>query len=180
MMPGSRSAVGSFPVEQRRVPPAALVSAMVATTILVIDQSTKVMIRSILLPCTNGSCDTLHAGPFAIINQTNTGSAFGFHPGSPLWVLLAMVSVLLVPVYGSRLRSVADRTWILPIALGLVAGGALGNLTDRLLYGGATDFLVPGAYVTLNLADVAVLIGTAMTIAILLRNRARLRARRTS
>jgi signal peptidase II len=179
MMPASRSA-GSFPVEQRLVPPAALVSAMVAIAILVIDQSTKVMIRSLLSPCANGGCDQLHAGPFAIINKTNTGGAFSARPGSAMWVLLAMVSMLIVPVYGLGIRGTATRTWTLPLALGLVAGGGLGNLTDRLLYGGVTDFLVPGGGVTFNIADVAAVTGTVMAIAILLRNRAGLRARRTS
>jgi signal peptidase II len=175
----SSSAVGSFRAEASRIP-AAFLSGMVAIAILVIDQSTKVMVRSLIPPCGRDVCAGYDAGPIAVINQTNTGGAFSFGPGSALWVLLAMVSVLIVPVYGLGIRGATTRTRTLPLALGLVAGGAMGNLTDRLLYGGVTDFLVPGGPVTFNIADVAAVTGTVMAIALLLRNRARLKARRTS
>jgi signal peptidase II len=178
-MSSSSAAVGSFRAEERRIP-AALLSGMVAIAILVIDQSTKVMVRSLIPSCGPDVCAGYHAGPIAIINQTNTGGALSFGPGSALWVLLAMVSVLIVPVYGLGIRGATTRTWTFPLALGLVVGGAMGNLTDRLLYGGVTDYLVPGGGVTFNIADVAAITGTVMAIAILLRNRAGLRARRTS
>src|SRR5437764_14344150 len=106
-----------------RAPSLALVSAMVAVPILVIDQSTKIMIRSLLPPCGPWNCDGLHAGPLAIINETNTGSAFSFRPGSSLWIVLAMASVLLVPVVGNKLRTAAPPRGSLSLALGLVAGG---------------------------------------------------------
>jgi signal peptidase II len=177
-MSSSSAAVRSFRAEECRAP-AALLSAMVAIAILVIDQSTKVMVRSLIPPCGPDVCAGYHAGPIAIINQTNTGGALSFGPGSALWVLLAMVSVLIVPVYGLGIRGATTRTWTLALALGLVVGGAMGNLTDRLLHGGVTDFLVPGGHVTFNIADVAALVGTVMTVVILIRNRAKLSPRRS-
>jgi signal peptidase II len=161
-----------------RPPSLALVTEMIAGAILIIDQSTKIMVRSLVPPCGQSGCLGFKVGPLAIINLTSREAAFSPAPGSFLWVVLAIASVLLVPWFGPRLR-IPGRSWTLPLALGLVAGGALGNLTDRLLNGGVTDFLVPGAYVTFNFADVAAVVGTVMTIAILIRNRARLIPRRS-
>jgi signal peptidase II len=170
---------GSGAVDEPDAPSLALVSGMVALAILVIDQSTKVMVRSLIPPCGPTGCLGFRAGPLAIINLTNRQAPFSPAPGTFLWVVLTIASFVAVLRFASRLRN-PGRSWTLPLALGLLAGGALGNLTDRLLNGGVTDFLVPGAYVTFNLADVAALLGTVMTIVIVVRNRAKLNPRRAS
>jgi signal peptidase II len=163
--------------DEQGAPSLVLVSGMVALAILVIDQSTKLMVRSVIPPCGPSGCLGFRAGPLAIINLTNRQAPFSPAPGTFLWILMTIASLVLILRLAPRLRT-TGRSWTLPLALGLLAGGALGNLTDRVLHGGVTDFLVPGAYVSFNLADVAALIGTVMTIVIVIRNRAKLSPRR--
>jgi hypothetical protein len=92
-----------------------------------------------------------------LVRTANAGSAFGFQQGWWIWVALAACGVLLIPVYG-RWQHGAGR---LPaLGVGLQVGGALANLLDRLLLGGASDVLYLGGLLTWNLADVALLGGT--------------------
>ena len=85
--------------------------------------------------------------------------------GAPWWVLallaLAIVAALSVWLWRAQNRLVAA-------ALGLLIGGALGNVLDRLRHGAVTDFLdfYLGAYhwPAFNLADVAVVSGVALLL----------------
>jgi len=61
--------------------------------------------------------------------------------------------------------------WPVAMALGLIAGGAAGNLLDRLRFGGAVDFLCVGPLPAFNLADVCLLLGAAVLLAWGLRRR---------
>src|SRR5262249_32608318 len=82
---------------------------------------------------------------------------FGFREGWWIWVALAACGVLLIPVYGRWLHG-AGR--LAALGVGLQVGGALANVLDRLLLGGASDVLYLGGLLTWNLADVALLGGT--------------------
>ena len=55
------------------------------------------------------------------------------------------------------------------VAVGLVAGGALGNLADRLRAGEVTDYIEVGSWPPFNLADVAITVGVAVFALIFLR-----------
>jgi signal peptidase II len=86
----------------------------------------------------------------------NSGVAFGaFSEGGALvWVLTALAIVGLITYFTLR----ADRVWLwLPV--GLIAGGALGNLADRARDGSVVDFIDPVAWPAFNIADVAIVIG---------------------
>src|SRR5438445_4905603 len=144
-------------------------TGVLAVLVLAIDQATKALVRGSFAPCSVHDCAQVRIGPLSILNQTNTGGAFSLRSGSGVWVLLALLSVLIVPVYGKRLGRAGGRSISIAVALGLLAGGGLGNLLDRIRFGGVTDFLVPGGYVTMNLADVAALAGTVLTIRLLVR-----------
>jgi signal peptidase II len=54
-------------------------------------------------------------------------------------------------------------------AVGLVAGGALGNLVDRVRTGAVTDFIEIGSWPPFNVADIAITVGVALFALILLR-----------
>jgi signal peptidase II len=56
-----------------------------------------------------------------------------------------------------------------PLSLGLLFGGALGNLTDRIFFGAVTDFIDVGFWPSFNLADSANTIGIALLLLHLLR-----------
>lgn len=99
-------------------------------------------------------------GFFNLVLGFNTGVSFGLFGQAPAWLLmaftLAIVAGLLVWIHRSDSRLTAS-------ALGLVVGGALGNLLDRLRQGAVTDFLdfYIGSYhwPAFNLADVAIVCG---------------------
>ena len=104
-------------------------------------------------------------GFFNLVLGFNTGVSFGLFGEAPAWLpmafILPMVAGLLVWMTRTDSRLTA-------IALGLVVGGAFGNLLDRLRHGAVTDFLdfYVGAYhwPAFNFADVAIVSGVALLL----------------
>ena len=107
----------------------------------------------------------------ALVHNVNSGIAFGlFSESAPRWISLlligssAAVIVLLVLLLVSGW---AGDAWC-QAGLALIAGGAAGNLLDRLLHGGVTDFLElhAGSFVwpAFNLADTAITVGAFLVI----------------
>lgn len=94
-------------------------------------------------------------GPLALELTFNPVGAMGLGAGTPGWVVPTVAVVVLIGVVLAGLR--VSRRAIPP--LGLVLGGGLANLVDRLPDGVVTDFLSVGWWPTFNLADVAVCIG---------------------
>ena len=97
---------------------------------------------------------------FHITLVGNTGIAFGLFKGNS--ALLVFVGILtLFWIYGFiRRRQIRDRTLL--IGLGLVSGGAFGNLMDRIHYGYVIDFLDFRIWPVFNIADLCISIGTAL------------------
>jgi signal peptidase II len=103
---------------------------------------------------------------FEISNVRNSGIAFGLLGGSSD----AMVLALTLGALGLLLAYFAAHAnrpelW-LPV--GLVVGGALGNLADRVRIGAAIDFLDPPLWPAFNLADIAIVAGVGLFVAVLL------------
>jgi signal peptidase II len=91
---------------------------------------------------------------------TNSGGAFGLGRSAPLVFAVATV-VVAIAIGVASLR--LSRPWA-AIALGLILGGALGNLTDRVVHGSGfsgsvTDFIDFQIWPVFNLADSAIVIG---------------------
>ena len=110
------------------------------------------------------------AGFFDLTHVRNPGGAFSFlADGSPEWRLYffigtACIAIVLLLVFLIRHESEAR---IAPLALGAIMGGALGNLTDRIVYGEVIDFLeftLFGGYIwpTFNFADSAIVVGVTV------------------
>src|SRR3989338_10171374 len=68
----------------------------------------------------------------------NSGVAFGFFQGHGLWITLGTL-VILALLFRATLRG-APGKWV-PVYLGLILGGAMGNLIDRFRFGSVVDFL---------------------------------------
>jgi len=103
---------------------------------------------------------------FEISNVRNSGIAFGLLEGASDAAVLALTLGalgLLIAYFAAH--SQRPELW-LPI--GLVAGGALGNLADRVRIGAAIDFLDPPLWPAFNLADIAIVAGVLMFVAMLL------------
>lgn len=105
-------------------------------------------------------------GAFRLICHYNTGGAFGWAAGNILLFLAA--AAVLIP--GLVLTAYYCRDPRAPLwALGLIVGGAVGNLYDRLLYPGVRDFfevLNPktgkGLWPVFNVADIAIVVGVGV------------------
>src|SRR5215468_9521318 len=146
---------------------------LVAAT-LVLDRWTKVLIQKRF--DLNESISVID-GFFNITYVRNTGVAFGIFSSisSPAKSLLLSVftAFAAVVVVTYSVRSPA-RNRLLQIALGLILGGALGNLYDRLAYGYVVDFLEfyagPYHWPSFNVADSAISIGVLLLAVEIFRN----------
>ena len=130
--------------------------------IVLLDQAAKAIVEANLVP--GEHVDVL--GPLQLTSSHNTGVAFGLAGGSGAGVVvltLAALGLILV-LFGRE----PDRPamWI---AVGLLAGGALGNLADRARVDAVTDFIDLPAWPPFNVADIAITAGVALLAWIYLR-----------
>jgi signal peptidase II len=136
------------------------------TTLLVVgaDQFTKIWVRSNL----DIGQSLFGVGLFEIIRfPPNTGAAFGlFQDQSFALTIVSIVGIALLLFYVlfiyRRYPHLDNRLG--RVALGLILGGTIGNLIDRLRFGGVTDFISIGWWPAFNLADSAVVIGVIIFI----------------
>lgn len=145
-----------------------LIIPLTVIVLIAIDLLTKEWIRTYPL---EGLIQQI--GFLQIIRIQNTGAAFGLFQGqSTVLAIVAVVEVvvLLALAYFVYRRSPHLVTRWNQIALGLILGGAIGNLIDRLRFGGnVTDFLDPGFWPAFNAADSGVTIGAIMLAITILR-----------
>jgi signal peptidase II len=92
---------------------------------------------------------------FSLTNSPNTGLAFGIGSGHGV-VLAVTIAALALVLLWFALDPGRPGLWL---AVGLLAGGALGNLADRVRADAVTDFIDPPFWPAFNLADVAITLG---------------------
>jgi len=106
------------------------------------------------------------AGPFWIHHVQNSGIAFGlFASATAAVIALTGIAVAWMLLFFARSGA---RHPVLPVALGLVIGGSLSNLLDRVRLGYVTDFLDLRYWPAFNLADSFIVIGVGILLAALL------------
>ena len=107
--------------------------------------------------------DGVHvAGPLWIHHVQNSGIAFGlFSSATPVVIVLTGLAVAWMLVFFGRSGA---RHPVLPVALGLVIGGSVSNLLDRVRLGYVTDFLDLRFWPAFNLADSFIVIGVAILL----------------
>ena len=94
---------------------------------------------------------------FKITFVTNSGTAFGMFPQlGNMFMIIAVVVISAIIIFHRQLP--VDKGWV-RLSLGLMLGGALGNLTDRLSRGYVVDFIDIAFWPIFNLADVAIVLG---------------------
>jgi signal peptidase II len=138
----------------------------IAALVIVIDQVTKLAVATQMrlhqtIPLLDGFA--------ALTYVRNTGAAFGLLAGRaaalrvPFFLVVSAAAVALLVWF---LRSVPAERRLLVAACGAVAGGAIGNMIDRMLLGEVIDFvdLAVGAYhwPAFNVADSAITLGVAV------------------
>ncbi len=127
------------------------------------DQAVKGRVEAHLFP--GEEVDVL--GPLSLTLAHNTGVAFGLAGGAGAGLVLVTVAALALIAYVFSRDPERRGMWV---AVGLLAGGALGNLVDRLAAGEVTDYIVVGSWPPFNLADVAITTGVVLMVLIYLRD----------
>jgi len=140
-----------------------LVTGAVALVVVAVDQATK-----------SWAVHRLAHGPIHVVWKLdfeltyNSGAAFSFARGwAPVLGAVALVVVLLLLTTVRHVQSTP-----LALALGLVVGGALGNLTDRVVRsnrGSVIDFVALHFWPTFNVADACVVVGGILAALLLWR-----------
>lgn len=133
--------------------------AATAVAALVADQVTKFLVRENMAIGESWPAE----GFFRLTHGTNTGSAFGLFQDQTVILTIASLFAIAFIIYFYRSHS--DRTWITKLTIGLLLGGAVGNLVDRVVAGRVTDFIDVGPWPIFNLADSSITVGITLLIA---------------
>src|SRR3989338_1808323 len=96
---------------------------------------------------------------------TNTGSAFGLFKGLNWFFVLFSVIVIIAIFY--YLKKIVKSKKLLQFAVGLLLGGTIGNLIDRIAYGAVVDFIDFRVWPVFNIADSAVTISVILMVVLL-------------
>ncbi|MCP5042070.1 MAG: signal peptidase II [bacterium] len=149
--------------------PKTLAFVLSVLIVLPLDQATKHWITSKVV-----YADRIEIipGVFDITHVRNAGGAFSFFADGPFeqrmvfFIGTTLIAIVLLLVFFAKLRA---EEALSATALGVVLGGALGNLADRIRLGEVVDFLdvhLPGGYTwpTFNVADSAIVIGVTLLV----------------
>jgi len=139
---------------------------IIAAVAVFLDQLAKMLVRRAVA---SGGAITVIEGWLHLTCLGNTGIAFGMLRG---WnyaiIFFTNYAIVFIFMYYRQFR---PTTWM-RISLGLVVGGAIGNLVDRVIYGYVTDFILVRLRLSFNMADACVYAGAVMlVIGILMRNK---------
>jgi signal peptidase II len=123
--------------------------------VVALDQAAKALVEAQLTP--GEHVDLIRSSGLTLSH--NTGVAFGLAAGGGTGlVLLTGLALLVVGFLFSRAPT-RPGMWV---AVGLLAGGALGNLADRVRADAVTDYVSIGSWPNFNLADVAITAGVVL------------------
>ncbi len=143
---------------QRSAARAWLWTALVAGAVILLDQLSKAAVRAAIVP---GEVRDVLPG-LALVNAHNQGVAFGFLPGRHVAVTI-LVTVALAVLIVYFVRHVSRPLIWLPT--GMLLGGALGNILDRVRSGSVTDFIkLPLGWPPFNLADASITLGVIVLL----------------
>jgi signal peptidase II len=135
-------------------------AGLVVVLVLILDQATKALVRSSIVP--GEQRDVM--GPLSFVDVHNKGVAFGFlGEGGAIVLVVTFAALALLLAYFARH---ADRP-LLWLPTGLVLGGALGNLVDRIHQGYVTDFIHFPHWPAFNVADMCITGGVVVLVVVL-------------
>jgi signal peptidase II len=136
-------------------------AGLVAILVLVLDQLSKHLVRQSIVP---GEEQRFLPG-VELVDTRNHGVAFGFLPGHQALVTGVIgAAVLALLVYFLR-NAERPLIWL---PTGLLIGGAVGNIVDRLRAGSVTDFVkLPLGWPPFNLADASIVLGVLLLVLVI-------------
>jgi signal peptidase II len=145
-------------------------AGLVVLAVVAIDQAVKALVRA---GVERGSEDSIFLG-VKLVHVGNRGVAFGaFSDGGALVVILVGGALTLLLVYFAT-NAGKPLLWL---PTGLLLGGALGNLVDRVFRGEVTDFIKIPLWPAFNVADISITFGVLSLLYVLEAPRARARRR---
>lgn len=139
-----------------------LLAGALCAAVIVIDQVAKAIVRSEIV--IGEEIDVF--GPLGLTQTHNTGVAFGLAGGTGAPLIIVMLIALGVVTYLFAQDPARPGMWV---ASGLLAGGAVGNLIDRVGAGHVTDFIELPPWPPFNVADVCITVGVILLVLIYLR-----------
>ena len=144
--------------------------SIAAAVTLVVDLVTKVIVVD-RMPLYGPPVEVI-VSFLQLIHVQNHGSAFSlFEGGRFFFIGFSLVSIILILLLA---RNPRYRKSYFALSLGLILGGALGNLADRIVYGAVTDWIDVGIgatrWPTFNVADIGVTVGVLVLALLLLRS----------
>lgn len=132
-------------------------SVLLIFLVLILDQLSKYFVLNYV-----GMTDVYSCGLFNIVHVENTGVVFGILRTAHKFVLLAL-SLTVLGIFVLWIKN--TKFWL---AEGLIIGGAIGNVSDRIVHGAVIDFLDfyvgPHHWPAFNIADSAVVLGVALLL----------------
>jgi signal peptidase II len=147
-------------VANRRSACQLLAATGIAALVLAVDQVTKWLVAENLGPDAASHRSRLLGDVLAIHYVENTGVAFGLLQGQ---VILVTVLAILVVFFLVRMyRQTGTASWTMAVGCGLITGGAIGNLVDRVRLGYVVDFVEVSAWPKFNVADSAITVGALL------------------
>ena len=137
-----------------------LVFWLVVILTVTVDQATKAAVTVNL----DHQSMTLIPGVIDIVYVENTGAAFSIGQGGGLFFIVIAVAFLVGAMITVWYKP--DLPMNLVVSIGLVAGGGMGNMVDRLMEGYVTDFIATRFidFPVFNVADMCVTVGVFMTV----------------
>lgn len=155
-----------------------MIPALIAAVVLVADQATKAWILSIWPQPYTGEIPII-ANWLELTYIRNTGVAFGLFSGVPQ--LFTVTSLLITAgAIWFYLRHLPENHGGLAISLGLIIGGAIGNVIDRVRFGYVVDFIktFDGRFPIFNIADSCIVVGVGLMALLLVQEDAQAQAGR--
>lgn len=139
----------------------------IAFLVALIDQMIKAYVRSIPV----GTVFFDIPGLFSLMHVVNTGAAFSIMAG--FVPLLALISCALLGAIWIYAAKTLHLSWTGKTALAVLTGGGVGNLFDRLIYEGVTDYILLRfvEFPVFNFADIAITCSVAVLLILLFANK---------
>ena len=134
----------------------------ISALIVILDRLTKSAVVASLGADGSISRYDIVDGWVALEYVQNRGAAFGLFSGLAPVLVIASIAVLAVIAYGywQEAQPPLGKT----VAVGLILGGAIGNLIDRIWLGYVVDFIAIGPWPNFNVADSAISVGVVMLL----------------
>lgn len=135
----------------------------IACIFLIIDQLIKILIKTKMNLLQE---ITIIPNFFSIYYIENEGAAFSILQNKTIFlIVISIICIMLIDKYLSKAK---DLTKLTRISFGILLGGMIGNLIDRLLYGTVTDYLAFNffsySFPVFNFADIGITIGVLLII----------------